>query len=144
MTRLAKFARLPWSRKTLLLRCWFGLNAIALALRLLPLPTVLKLMGTNSGTLGVPGETTKEEIVWTVGAAAALSWKSTCAVRALVAERTFRRHGFPVRFKCGVSTERDFQAHAWIEDETGVLVGESEREYHSLPDLTSPDVVARS
>jgi hypothetical protein len=144
MTRLAKFARLPWRRKSLLLRCWFGLNAMALALRLLPLAAILKFMGTNSGKAGSERGVSKEEIIWTIGAAAALSWKPTCAVRALVAERIFRRYGFPVRFKCGVSTEKDFQAHAWIEDETGILVGESEREYHSLPDLTSPDVVARS
>ncbi len=148
MKRLAKFMQLPGRRQRLLMRVWLELNATAVGLRLLPLPTLLEWFGTNPAT---PSEVRaaslrlgKDEIIWTVRAAAALAWKPTCAVRALVAERLFRKHGYPVQFKVGVRSGEDFQAHAWVADESGILVGESERPYHALPDLSATDLVTPS
>lgn len=135
MNRIAKFAALSWRRKLLLLRCYVELNETAVALRLYPLPEVLRRMGTNSAQAAPRDSISKEEIVWSVRAAAALSWRPTCAVRALVGERALRRHGFPAQFKVGVTGVGDFQAHAWVEDKTGILIGESEKTFQTLPDL---------
>lgn len=143
MNRIAKFAALPWPRKTLLLRCWVELNQTALALRLLPLTEVLRRMNTNSGERPPRTLTTKEDIIWSIRAAAALAWRPTCAVRALVGERALRRHGYAAQFRVGVTGSEDFQAHAWVEDETGVLIGESEQSYRVLSELR-PRKVASS
>lgn len=140
MNRIIKFAALPWQRKALLLRCWVELNETAIALCLIPLPEILQRMKTNFPALGARTSISKQDIIWSVRAAAALSWRPTCAVRALVGERALRRHGFPSQFKVGVTGGDDFQAHAWVEDETGVLIGESEKTYQALPDLDSSRV----
>jgi hypothetical protein len=144
--RIAKFLQLPGRRRWWLLRVWIELNATAVGLFLWPLPTLLRWFGTNPATssLATPSVLTKDEIIWTIRAAASLAWKPTCAVRALVAERLFRTQGYPVQFKVGVRSGEDFQAHAWVEDETGILVGESERPYHPLPDLSARDLVSPS
>lgn len=148
MKRLAKFMRLSGRRQSLLLRVWIELNLTSLGLRLLPLPTMLRWFGTNPETpVASPRKNVplrKDEIIWTVRAAAALAWRPTCAVRALVAERLFRRNGHTVQFKVGVRAGEDFQAHAWVEDAGGILVGESERPYHPLPDLSAGDMATPS
>ena len=146
MNRLTKFLRLNGRRQRLLLRTWLALNGTAVALRLAPLSRILSVFGTNSAPLlqSQGPAFSREEIIWTVRAAAALSWSPTCAVRALVAERLLRLHGHPAQFKVGVRPGDDFQAHAWVEDESGVLVGESERPYYALPDLSASDLVTPS
>lgn len=140
MNRITKFAALPWQRKALALRCWVELNETAIALRLLPLTEILRRMKTNVPAHPIRTSISKQDILWSIRAAAALSWRPTCAVRALVGERVLRRHGYPSQFKVGVTGGDDFQAHAWVEDETGVLIGESETTYQTLPDLDSSRV----
>lgn len=135
MNRILKFAALPWRRQVLVLRCWVELNETAIALRLLPLPEVLRRMRTNSAPQADQPACKKEDIIWSIRAASALSWRPTCAVRALVGERALRRQGYASVFKVGVTGGDDFQAHAWVEDETGLLIGESEKTYQTLPDL---------
>lgn len=143
MNRFAKFMKLSGRRRRLLLRTWLQLNATAIGLRLFSLPRILQSFGTNTAARNhTPGPFSKEEIIWTVRAAAALAWSPTCAVRALVAERLLRRNGHAAQFKVGVRPGEDFQAHAWVEDAGGVLVGESEIPYHSLPDLSARDLVS--
>lgn len=140
MNRLTKFVALPWPRKALVLRCWVELNETAIALRLLPLSEILRRMKTNAAAPAARTSISKNEIIWSIRAAAALSWRPTCAVRALVGERTLRRHGIPAQFKVGVTGGDDFQAHAWVEDQTGILIGESEKSYQELPGLDSSRV----
>ncbi|HUS07943.1 MAG TPA: lasso peptide biosynthesis B2 protein [Bryobacteraceae bacterium] len=146
MNRFAKFVRLSHRRRILLLRVWLALNVTAVALRFVPLPQILKWFGTNPTSPSRPKATSysKDEIVWTVRAAAALSMSATCVVRALVGERLLRAQGYSVQFKVGVRPGEDFQAHAWVEDEHGILIGESERPYHPLPDLSASDLATPS
>lgn len=144
MNRLAKFAALPGRRKILAVRCWFELNLIAVAIHLVPLTRLLNVLHTNSAAAYVNPRFSKDEIIWSVRAAAALSWHSTCAVRGLVAERLLRREGYPAQFRIGVALGQDFQAHAWVEDAGGILIGESDVPYHPLPDLSASDLVTPS
>lgn len=144
MSRIAKFARLPWRRKVLLIRCWLSLNLTAVGLRLFSLPRILGFFGTNRPAAAVQPILSREEILWSIRAAAAMSWRPTCAVRALVAEQLLRQQGYPVQFKVGVLHDADFQAHAWVEDQSGVLIGESELPYQPLPEFPSRGVATPS
>lgn len=144
MTRLEKFLALPWGRKLLVAKCWVMLNGTAIALRVISLPTLIRSLGTNT-PVGYAGITTdRDAILWSVRAAAALSWRPTCAVRGLVVERLLRRAGIEAQFRVGVARQNeDFQAHAWVESREGILVGASEREYQPLPKLTAEKLPAR-
>lgn len=58
--------------------------------------------------------------------------KDTCLVRAMAAQILCLEEGYPVRFHIGVSKdERDlFKAHAWVENEGHVLIGEEDRSFY--------------
>ena len=144
MNRLSKFARLPLGRKVLLMRCWMGLNLTAAALRLWSLRRILAVFGTNAPTPCVRPRFSREDILWSIRAAAALAWNPTCAVRGLVAERLLRQNGYPAQFKIGVLRRDEFQAHAWVEDQGTVLIGESELAFQPLPDVGSGRVEVSS
>jgi hypothetical protein len=144
VNRLAKFARLSFGRKWLLVRCWLGLNLTAAALRVWSLRRILAVFRTNAPTPRVQPRFSREDILWSIRAAAALSWKPTCAVRGLVAERLLRKNGYPAQFRIGVLRQDEFQAHAWVEDQGTVLIGESELPYQALPDLGSGRVEVSS
>ena len=144
MTRVGKFLALPLGQQVLLLKCWCMLNTTAIALRLLPLPVLLRIFGTNGRVPNTSGSSSPDrtgQILWSIRAAAALSWKPTCAARGLVAERLLRRAGVAVEFRLGVARRNDdFQAHAWVASKDGILVGASEAEYQPLPDLVSAGI----
>lgn len=145
MRRARKFAQLAWRRKVLVAKCWMMLNLTALALRIFSLPTNLKMFGTNSESAKPRSGHSKDEILWSIRAASEFAWRPTCAVRGLVAERLLRQNGFPSQFKVGVSRDAaEFQAHAWVEDQSGIVIGASEQEYHRLPDLADRRVPTRS
>lgn len=131
---------MPWPRKGLALRCWLALNFTAMALRIFSLGKILDFFGTNTAITSSRSQFSKSEIIWTVRAAAALCWRPTCAVRALVAEQLLRRNGHAALFKVGVTSDSNFQAHAWVEDESGILVGESDHSYQPLPDIAIRNV----
>jgi hypothetical protein len=143
--RIRKFAQLSWRGKVLVTKCWMMLNLTALALWIFSLPTLLKTFGTNSESAKRTTEHGKDEILWSIRAASAFAWRPTCAVRGLVGERLLRLNGLPARFKVGVTRDAsEFQAHAWVEDESGIVIGASEQEYHRLPDLADRRIPSRS
>lgn len=144
MQRVTKFLALPLPRKLLVLKCWWLLNATAVALRLFPLSTLLRIFGTNQAIPARSLSVSQDDILWSIRAAAPISWKPTCAVRGLVAERLLRQAGIAAMFKVGVSRkDEDFQAHAWVEGSEGILIGASPERYHLLPDLAARDLATR-
>ncbi|HTE44955.1 MAG TPA: lasso peptide biosynthesis B2 protein [Gemmatimonadaceae bacterium] len=65
------------------------------------------------------------QIAWQVGLANALIPRSTCLVRALVAEQLLAEAGYASVLRLGVATTTDgaFMAHAWLECDGRVLIG---------------------
>lgn len=61
----------------------------------------------------------------------------TCLTQALVGYSLLSRHGYSSLVKIGVgkSIEGEFEAHAWLEYEGRIIIGESEKEYVPLLDL---------
>jgi hypothetical protein len=68
-----------------------------------------------------------ERIVWAVGAAARRTPAATCLSSALALQRVLCAHGHHSELHIGVSRAGGvFAAHAWVEREGRVLVGDSE------------------
>lgn len=83
------------------------------------------------------------KLSWSVNVASQYVPKATCLTRALTGHTLLSKHGYPSRIKIGVgkSVEGEFEAHAWLEYEGEVVVGESEKEYVLLFDLGEDEVI---
>ena len=63
--------------------------------------------------------------------------KVTCLTKALTAHYLLSKNGYSSLVKIGVGkdSEGQFEAHAWLEYDDYVIIGESEKDYISIFDL---------
>ncbi|MFU2191319.1 lasso peptide biosynthesis B2 protein [Methanobacterium sp. MZD130B] len=62
--------------------------------------------------------------------------RATCLVQALVGYILYTKHGYNTQIKIGVLTENGvFEAHAWLEYQGGVVLGQSEKKYKTILDI---------
>jgi len=58
---------------------------------------------------------------------------STCLVQALAGYILFSKYGYHPAIKIGVLTENgEFEAHAWLEEDDKVVLGESEKDFQTI------------
>ena len=139
MGKWSKFRALPRAQQRLLFRCALLTAAVSAGLRLLPFATLQRWLQPPA-TKPAPAASaapTSDDIVWAVTLAGRYVPGATCLVQALVAERLLKRAGHPAQMRIGVSNQPAFRAHAWVESEGKVLLGETEAlaEFTSLPAL---------
>jgi hypothetical protein len=135
---LRRFLGLPAGDQLLLARAALYVLAARLALWTLPYRRARALadrVGHPTGrTLTPPART-----AWAVEAAAARIPRATCLTQALAAEVMLRRQGHVPDLHIGVAKDRQsFEAHAWLELDGRVLVGD-----HDLGRYTrlTPDIL---
>jgi hypothetical protein len=136
MGKLSKFRALPRPQRRLLVRTARLTATVSLALRLLPFTALQRWLQPKSAS-AAPAAPSKDDIVWAVTIAGRYVPGATCLVQALVAERMLKRAGHPAQLRIGVSNQPTFRAHAWVESDGKVLLGETEvlAEFTSLPAL---------
>ncbi len=62
--------------------------------------------------------------------------RATCLVQALAGYILFSKYGYQPSIKIGVSTlNGEFEAHAWLEDNNRVVLGESEKDFKTILDI---------
>ena len=120
------------------------MQSISIALWLLPLDKLFGILGTNEECSKRVTGTEKEDILWSVRASIPFSLRAKCVVQGLTAERLLRQAGFPVVFRVGVNRQEVFRAHAWVEDESGILIGETDDELQPLSSLSRNKVSSGS
>lgn len=60
----------------------------------------------------------------------------TCLVQALAGYILFSKYGYHTSIKIGVLTENgEFEAHAWLEQDGNVVLGESEKNFKTILDI---------
>ena len=136
MGKWRKFRSLPRAQRRLLVGCAFLTSAVSLGLRLLPFAALQRWLQPKGGPeLRSTPASSVDDIVWVVTIAGRYVPGATCLVQALVAEHMLKRAGHPAQLRIGVSNQPGFRAHAWVESEGKVLVGEMEAlaEFTSLP-----------
>lgn len=76
-------------------------------------------------------------VKWAVMVARNYLPKATCLTNALTAQQLFSEMNYPSTVKIGVGkdSEGGFEAHAWLESDGQVIIGESEKNYVYLLDL---------
>ena len=135
MGKWSKFRSLPRAQRRLLVRCAFLTAAVSAGLRLLPFATLQRWLQPRPAN--PPPAAAADDIVWAVTIAGRYTPGATCLVQALVAEHMLKRAGHPAELRIGVSNQPAFRAHAWVESEGKVVLGETETpaEFTSLPAL---------
>ena len=78
-----------------------------------------------------------EKLVWAVNVASKYSPKSTCLTRSITGYILFSSYGYSTKIKIGVSKsdEGNLDAHAWLENNNNVVIGESKKKYTTILDL---------
>ena len=127
--RAAKFLGLPFSDQRLLMRAALAVVGAKLAIRALRLPAaraaVLRLERLGWFVTPAPAD----RIVWAVAAAGGIiPGMKNCLVQAVAAEAMLIRAGHPCEFRIGAakSGPHALIAHAWLENEGRVLIGDFE------------------
>lgn len=122
MRRLAVFWALPAEDRRLLIEAFAACAYFRVALYFVSAGRLRDLVA-RPGARGGP----VEHIVWAVRTATRWTPGATCLVAGLALQRMLARHGHSSELHIGVSrTGGVFAAHAWVEHEGRVLVGEGE------------------
>jgi len=122
---LARFLRLPAVDRSVFLRSLITLAAARVTVWVLPFRTVRRLLTPSPGRAVAPGFT-PERVRWAIGVARTVVPAATCLPQALAAESLLARGGHPAELHIGVmkSTAGKFEAHAWVEYQGRIVVGD--------------------
>jgi hypothetical protein len=139
--RLVSFFRLPFSDQALLIRATLAVVNAKLATRTLPLPKARAIVTRQQrlGRTGVPVRA--DRIVWAVETASrAIPGMKNCLVQAVAAEAMLIQAGYPCELRVGVAKKGpdELIAHAWVESEGRVVIGEFELERYTPMNAPSP------
>jgi transglutaminase superfamily protein len=125
--RAAKFARLRPADRWLFLRIFTALVRVRLALWFRPFDRVREYAG-RLGEKRVPDMSDRlsaHDLTSLVTVAACYIPRATCLTQALVADALLRRYGYAPELKIGVGRDDNrFQAHAWVEIDGKVVIGD--------------------
>jgi len=83
---------------------------------------------------------TIKDIIWSVIIVSSYVPRATCLTQAITAQILLSRHNQPSKLKIGVMKDEEFEAHAWLEIDDKIVLGESEKEYMQIleSEFTSP------
>ena len=143
--RAGKFARLRPAEKWLFVRIFVLLVRVRLSLTFLPFNRVRQLAGRlgDRPACEAQNRLSAHDLTSLVTAAACYIPRATCLTQALVAHAILRRYGYAPDLKIGVGRDdgNRFQAHAWIELDGKVVIGNlpTLKQYIPLPSLASQE-----
>jgi hypothetical protein len=132
---LIKFSKLPGKEKQIIVKAYFLLVLIRLALWLLPfrmLQLMLEKLSRHPGNSNVQ-PAPPEMVAWAVGIASRYVPRATCLVQALTAKTLLAHEGIHSNLEIGVARDDRSQviAHAWLEIDGIVIIGGQERDQYT-------------
>jgi hypothetical protein len=134
MTRVGKYFRLARAERRLLREAYATVAAMRVLTWALPYGRVREVAATmtrRSVGFSTQARPTREAIARSVMATGnAFPGGRNCLVRALAAEVMLGRYHYPAELKIGVANPEtgSFKAHAWLESEGSVVIGDFELE----------------
>lgn len=126
MTWLRKLVALPPADRRLLLEAAVLLPLVRLGLRTLPFGRLWRVTNRLARTPSAGRALPAERIAWAVSAAGRrMPGGRHCLAQAVTAYILLGRSGHTARVRLGLSRDgpRGFEAHAWVERESTVLLG---------------------
>jgi hypothetical protein len=136
MRRLHKLWASPWLFKALLGEALVRMGVLTV-FRFLPVPGRAQRL-TRGHPVSHPGHAvpSSQEICRALDVAARFLPGATCLVKAQAGSAMLNRFGYAAEIKIGVLKESsDLKAHAWLEYQGRVVLGESGNQYTELPKM---------
>ena len=134
MTVFGSFIALKSEDKLLVLKTFFLNYYIRLILWIFPFRRVHKIV-QKKGKSKKNNHLNISRLMWAVNITSNYVFKATCLTKALTAQILLEQHGYSSVLRIGVNKEGEFEAHAWVEYEGDVVMGDSEKEYVPLVDI---------
>ncbi len=135
MTIIHSFLKLNNETKWLLIKALATLWIIRIMLWIFSftrIQSIIKRFTHQSGKNEIP----LKRITWAIQVMSRFTPQSTCLVRALAGQILLSQYGYDSHIKIGVSRNKgEFEAHAWLEHDVGVVLGESETDYVPIMDM---------
>jgi hypothetical protein len=76
-----------------------------------------------------------EDIIWSIQVVSNYVPRATCLTQAITAQILLYRHDHFSKLKIGVIKKDYFEAHAWLEINNKIVLGQSEEKYIPILDL---------
>ncbi|MCX7596683.1 MAG: lasso peptide biosynthesis B2 protein [Fischerella sp.] len=138
MRRLYKLLRLGAGERNLLVTTFLLLGSIRLGLWLLPFKNLLKLLekiNQLSQRSHSTNQVTLSKIIWAVNAVTRYMPGVKCLARALTTHVLMSQYGYAPQLRIGVAKAESgkLEAHAWIEYQGRVVIGNLADLYRFIP-----------
>ena len=136
MSKINSFFKLSPTKKGLLIKSMILIIFIRLSLYLFSFSRVKNISKrfSSSNKNQKDGETI-EDIVWSIRVASIFVPRATCLTQAITGQILLSRYHHPSNLKIGVMKEDEFEAHAWLEIDDEIILGESEKEFVPILEL---------
>jgi len=147
LKRLGRFLSLSAPDRRLLVEAALFLGAIRIGLRLLPFPTLWRLLDRARWAAMVsPSRLQPDRIIWALNVASPyVLGVRPCLAQALAAQLLLVRRGLPARLSLGVAKgdRGQVRAHAWMETDGKIVTGGSLQEVARYTPLLALDAQTR-
>ena len=134
MNKINKFLCLSYPEKVLLFKAFFLVGIIRLCLLIFPLKIIQQTVVFLSSLFQKTRNNLMpcEQISWAVKASANyLIGPKSCLPQALAAQMLLKQYGYPANLRFGVYKGNELEAHASIESQGKIIVGNEGIEYYT-------------
>ena len=130
MNKINSFFKLQNYKKILLFKSLIFIIFIRISISMFSFSTVKNI----SKNISRPNKNYKNkisisDIIWAVQNMSIYVPKATCLTRAITAQIILSRNNYPSKLRIGVIKHDGFKAHAWLEIDDEVVLGNSEQNY---------------
>lgn len=134
MSKAGTFFKLSNLEKIILIKALMLLWIVRIMLWVLPFQTLQNIIKKFTSTEEKKVHSVHVgKLIWTVNVMSTYTPHATCLTRALAAQILLARYNYSSNIKIGVSkNEGEFEAHAWLESDDKIILGESEIEYTTI------------
>ena len=130
MEVIHSFLKLSFEDKFILIKSFFLLWIIRVMLWILPFSVIQKIANRFTIVSGEFHSIPLEKLTWAVAVMSRYVPNATCLTRALTAQILLAGQNYNSNLKIGVyKGNGEFEAHAWLESDNKIVLGESETEF---------------
>jgi hypothetical protein len=135
MSVILSFIKLPYRDKVLALESLYWVFMVRIMVWMFSFPVVQSKVQKKASRYDQdakhPVDRAKLRIM--IMQAARFVPRATCLIQALAGYIMFSKYGYNTSIKIGVLAENgEFEAHAWLEQDEKVVLGESEKEFKTI------------
>lgn len=135
---ILSFIRLTSRDKLVAIQSIYWLIIIRIMIWIFPFHSVKKKVQKIAGNVNphVNNAVSMSKLRVMIALSARYIPRATCLVQALAGFILFSKYGYETSIKIGVLTENgEFEAHAWLEHDDKVVLGESEKGFKTIMDI---------